>query len=143
MYEHTEESTAQANREDEEFIKFVESVAESRSGVALAAVEASKREVLENLFGQYGAEALVLASDPDHVLWTDDLIQAQVSAQEFGVRRVWTQLLLGTLGDEGLISLEGPRELVRAFPTWFTATPFNDEMFAQRDATDGLVATSA
>jgi hypothetical protein len=101
MYEHTEESRAQANREDEEFIKFVESVTESRSGVALAAVEASKRAILENLFGQYGAEALVLASDPDHVLWTDDLIQAHVSAQEFGVRRVWTQLLLGTLGDAG------------------------------------------
>jgi tetratricopeptide (TPR) repeat protein len=106
MYEHTEESRARVSREDEEFIRFVESDTESRSGVALAAVEASKREVLENLFGQYGAESLVLASDPDYVLWTDDLIQAQVSAQEFGVRRVWTQLLLGTLGDAGLISLE-------------------------------------
>ncbi|HEV8039423.1 MAG TPA: hypothetical protein VGP62_11215, partial [Bryobacteraceae bacterium] len=84
----------------------VESNTESRSGAALAAVEASKRELLENLFGQYGAESLVLASDPDHVLWTDDLIQAQVSAQEFGARRVWTQPLLGTLADGGLISLE-------------------------------------
>ena len=84
MYEHTEESRAQANREDEGFINFVESVTEPRNGAALAAVEASKRELLENLFGQYGAEALVLASDPDHVLWTDDLIQAHVAAQEFG-----------------------------------------------------------
>jgi hypothetical protein len=33
-------------------------------------------------------------------------LQAQVSAQEFGVRRIWTQLLLGTLADAGLISLE-------------------------------------
>ena len=39
-----------------------------------------------------GAEALVLASDPDHILWTDDLIQAHLAAQEYGVRRVWTGL---------------------------------------------------
>ena len=39
-----------------------------------------------------GAEALVLASDPDHILWTDDLIQAHIAAQEYGVRRVWTGL---------------------------------------------------
>jgi tetratricopeptide (TPR) repeat protein len=106
MYEHTEENRVQASREDEEFIGFVETQTEPRNGAALAAVEASKREALENLFGQYGAESLVLASDPDYVLWTDDLIQAQVSAQEFGVRRVWTQLLLGTLADAGLISFE-------------------------------------
>src|SRR5205823_271575 len=89
-----------------QFVNFIESVTESRSGAALVAVEASRREVLEKLFGQYGAEALALASDPDHVLWTDDLIQAQISAQEFGSRRVWTQLLLGTLADAGIISLE-------------------------------------
>jgi len=47
-----------------------------------------------------------LASDPDHILWTDDLVQAQVAAQEFGARRVWTQLLLGTFADAGLITLE-------------------------------------
>src|ERR1035441_6821541 len=59
-------SRAQGNRADEDFIQFVETATESRSGVALAAVEADKRQVLEKLFGQYGAEALVLASDPDH-----------------------------------------------------------------------------
>ena len=64
IYVHTEESKAQANRADEEFIKFVETTTESRSGVGLAAIEPDKRETLENLFGQYGAEALVLASDP-------------------------------------------------------------------------------
>jgi hypothetical protein len=106
MYEHTEGTRAQKDRADEEFIQFVETATESRRGVALAAVEADKRQVLENLFGQYGAEALVLASDPDHVLWTDDLIQAHIAAQEYGARRVWTQLLLGTLADAGMVSLQ-------------------------------------
>jgi len=106
MREHTDESRAQDRREDEEFIAFVERVTESRSGEQLAALEASRREVLENLFGQYGAEAIVLASAPNHVLWTDDLVQAQIAATEYGVSRIWTQLLLGTLADEGLVSSE-------------------------------------
>src|SRR5262249_19284963 len=97
---------AQGNCADEEFIQFVETATESRSGVGLAAVEADKRQVLENLFGQYGAEALVLASDPDHVLWRDDLIQAHIAAQDYGARCVWTQLLLGTLADAGIVSLQ-------------------------------------
>jgi tetratricopeptide (TPR) repeat protein len=88
MYEETAEEKERSNREDEEFIRFIEKVTEVRSGVALAALQPSKREVLERVFGQYGAESLALASDPDHVLWTDDLLQAQSSAQEFGV---WDQ----------------------------------------------------
>jgi DNA-binding HxlR family transcriptional regulator len=44
---------------------------------------------------------------------------------------------------EGSIAFEGPRELVRAFPTWFTDTPFNEEMFAQRKETEGLLPAPA
>jgi DNA-binding HxlR family transcriptional regulator len=45
--------------------------------------------------------------------------------------------------NQGLISFEGPRDLVRAFPTWFSATPFADEMFARREESEALVATPA
>jgi tetratricopeptide (TPR) repeat protein len=126
MYEHTEESRARGNRADEEFIQFVEATTELRSGVALATIEPEKRQALENLFGQYGAEALVLASDPDHILWTDDLIQAHVAAQEYGVRRVCTQLLLGTLADAGIISLQQYSEAsARLIGMWFITTTFD------------------
>jgi hypothetical protein len=106
MNPETAEEKEQRNREDEEFIRFVEKATELRSGVGLAALQPAKRELLEKVFGQYGAESMVLASDPDYVLWTDDLIQARSSAQEFGVRRVWTQLVLGTLADVGLVTAD-------------------------------------
>lgn len=106
MYEETAAEKEQRIRQDEEFIKLVETTCEVRGGPALAAVQPEKREALEKFFGSYGAEAMVLASDPDNVLWTDDLIEAQTSAQEFGTRRVWTQLLLGALTDLGLLNAE-------------------------------------
>jgi hypothetical protein len=106
MYEQTAEDKARISQKTEEFVQFVESVTERRSAPGLAAVEPEKRELLIKFFGSYGAESILLASDPDYVLWTDDLIQAQTAAQEFGTRRVWTQLVLGSLADAGLLTAD-------------------------------------
>jgi tetratricopeptide (TPR) repeat protein len=111
MYEETEEDRKQRLRKDEEFVQLLEKATELRSGVGLAALQPEHRESLEKFFGTYGAESMILASDPECVLWTDDLIQAQTSAQEFGSRRVWTQLVLGVLTDAGLLA---PEEYSRA-----------------------------
>ncbi|MGD1154987.1 MAG: GreA/GreB family elongation factor [Terriglobia bacterium] len=56
----------------------------------LAAVDPQKRGVLIEAFGNCGAESMVLASKPGHVLWTDDFTMARFAHQEFGVRNVWT-----------------------------------------------------
>jgi tetratricopeptide (TPR) repeat protein len=104
IYEQTAEDNEQRIEKDKEFVQFLERVTEVRSAPGLAAIEPDKRESLEKFFGPYGAESIVLASDPDYVLWTDDLIQAQTAAQEFGSRRVWTQLVLGVLTDAGLLT---------------------------------------
>jgi hypothetical protein len=113
-------------REDEEFIKLVEKTCEIKSAPALAAIQPEKREALEKFFGSYGAESMVLASNPDSVLWTDDLIQAQTSAQEFGSRRVWTQLVLGALTDLGLLTADEYAEATaRLLGMEFVATQFD------------------
>jgi hypothetical protein len=113
-------------RQDEEFIKLVEKTCEVKVAPALAAVQPEKREALEKFFGSYGAEAMVLASDPDNVLWTDDLIQAQTSVQEFGSRRVWTQIVLGALADLGLLTAEEYGEATaRLLGMEFVATQFD------------------
>lgn len=104
IYEHTAEQKAQRLREDRGFVQFVEQFTERKGAPALAAVEPDRRELLVKLFGSYGAESVVLASDPDYVLWTDDLVQAHLAGQEFGDRRVWTQLVLGALTDAGLLT---------------------------------------
>jgi len=106
MYEETAADKEQRIREDEEFIKLVEKTCEVKGATALAALQPEKRDALEKFFGSYGAESMMLASDPDSILWTDDLIQAQTSAQEFGSRRVWTQIVLGALADLGLLTAE-------------------------------------
>lgn len=106
FYEQSSEDKEKRNKRDEDFIQLIEKATSIRSGLALAAVEPIKRDSLEKLFGPYGAESIVLASEPGCVLWTDDLVQAQVATQEFGVRRVWTQLVLATLTDAGLLTLQ-------------------------------------
>ncbi len=105
MHEETAAEKEQRFRDDSRFITLVEGATEVQSWPGLAAVEPEKREALEKFFGPYGAESMVLASDPDFVLWTDDLVQAQTAAQEFGCRRVWSQLVLGALADAGLLTL--------------------------------------
>jgi transcription elongation GreA/GreB family factor len=111
MLQESAEEKEQRNQNNEEFIRFLEKTVEIRSAPALAALEHEKRESLRKFFGPYGAESILLASDPESILWTDDLIQAQMSAQEFGVRRVWSQLVLGFLTDSGLLT---PRDYSEA-----------------------------
>ena len=106
MYQTTAEDKEKARRSDDDFVRFIEKTIEIRKGTALAALAPEQRDTLEKLFGRYGAESLILASRPDHILWTDDLIQGHVSAQEFGTRRAWTQVVLGTLSDAGLLTAE-------------------------------------
>lgn len=72
----------------------------------LAALDPAKREILVKLLGKYGAESVVLSANPDYILWTDDLVQAQIAANEYGVRRAWTQLIVNDLADVGLLTAE-------------------------------------
>ncbi|HEV2196934.1 MAG TPA: tetratricopeptide repeat protein [Candidatus Acidoferrum sp.] len=126
MYEETAADKEQRIRQDEAFIKLLEATCEIKGAPALAALQPEKREALEKFFGSYGAEAMVLASDPDNVLWTDDLIEAQTSVQEFGSRRVWTQVVLGTLADLGLLTVEEYGEAnARLLGMEFVATQFD------------------
>ncbi len=61
--------------------------------MGMSAVEPSKRELLEEMFGQYGAETMLLAANSDNVLWTDDLVLAEMAKNEFGAKRTWTELV--------------------------------------------------
>ncbi len=73
---------------------------------ALAAMEPEKREAIIECFGQYGAEAVLLAAVPGGVLWTDDFAQAELARSEHGVSRVWTQFVLGARVESGVGDLE-------------------------------------
>ena len=60
-------------------------------GSVLSTLTPNQREELVGHFGLHGAESIMLASMPGHVLWTDDRVVANAARIDFGVRRIWTQ----------------------------------------------------
>jgi transcription elongation GreA/GreB family factor len=89
----------------------LQSVCRVRDGAVLASIDHDRRERLVKFFGRHGAESIVIASMPGHVLWTDDMILADLAKTEFGVRRVWTEAALQARAQAG--NLE-PSELATA-----------------------------
>ena len=74
---------------------------------ALAELDPQKREILIEVFGQYGAESILLAATVSKaVLWTDDFAQAGLARSEHGVLRVWTQLVIAKLAESGVVKPE-------------------------------------
>ena len=80
-------------------------------GAVLASLDADRRQQLITFFGRHGAESIVAASMPGHVLWTDDRILANLARSEFGVRRVWTEAALQARAQAGNLD---PAELSTA-----------------------------
>jgi hypothetical protein len=91
----------------------------------LAAVPSEKREFLAKAVGDHGAQSIMLASAPGMVLWTDDYGVALLAAHEFGVRRVWTQVVLQEQAEVGSIKTEFFIEATAKLLGWrydFTST---------------------
>ena len=63
-------------------------------GAMLTTLAPDRAERLSRYFGRHGAESIVLAAMPGHLLWTDDRVIANLARNEFGVRRLWTQAAL-------------------------------------------------
>ena len=73
----------------------------------LAELDPQKREILIEVFGQYGAESILLAATvPKTVFWTDDFAQAGFARNEHGVLRVWTQLVIRKLAESDVVKPE-------------------------------------
>jgi tetratricopeptide (TPR) repeat protein len=89
----------------------LQSVCRVRDSAVLAAIDSERRERLVRMAGRHGAESIVIATMPGHVLWTDDRILASLAKSEFGVRRVWTQAALQARVQAGCLD---PAELATA-----------------------------
>jgi tetratricopeptide (TPR) repeat protein len=89
----------------------LQSVCRVRDSAVLASIDHDRRERLINFFGRHGAESIVIGSMPGHVLWTDDMILADLAKTEFGVRRVWTEAALQARAQAGNLD---PAELATA-----------------------------
>jgi hypothetical protein len=89
--------------EDQAFLDSFQANVETVPVKELAAVEPKSRDTLVNYLGPYGAETIVLAGRPQMVMWCDDSPQAQLGATMFGAKRVWTQMMLLSLAEAGIL----------------------------------------
>jgi len=127
--EETADQKAKRRLQDQEFLDWAKDAIQIVPLMELATLDPDKRESLEKLFGQYGAESMMLASNPDFVLWTDDLIQAQIAANEFGAKRAWTQLLLEQTAQVGQITdAERNRAVAALIGMEYTVTTFDSSI---------------
>jgi hypothetical protein len=124
--EETAEQKATGRLKDQQFLDRLKVVVEIVPVMELAALEPAKREPLEEICGSYGAETMLLASRPDSVLWTDDLIQAELAKTEFGVKRAWTEVIAEQTMLAGEISDAERRRIVASLIGMnYTATYFD------------------
>jgi tetratricopeptide (TPR) repeat protein len=114
---------AAANRA---FLESFQANVEIVAAPELAAVEPKTRELLVQYLGQYGAETAVVAAKPQSVIWTDDLPQAGLATATFGANRVWTQMVLLSLTEAGVLTQEEYSSAVaKLIGFGFTATFFD------------------
>jgi len=88
----------------EEFIALLKGRVEVCAAPSLAAIERAKRAPLVEVLGRSEIDPLVLASANNWAFWTDDLVLATLGAAEFGVARVWTELVARWLGRIGSLT---------------------------------------
>jgi hypothetical protein len=87
-----------------ERIKKVKSVSSIRGCLELAKLDKQHREVTIKALGEGGAESIVLAAKPGHLLWTDDSRLGGFARNEHGVKSAWTQVVLQWAAQRGHIS---------------------------------------
>jgi tetratricopeptide (TPR) repeat protein len=103
MTQTTEEQSEREKAAFEEWMQCVENNTTVVSVPDVAALDPERRKTLEKIIGWEGLEAAVAALVPGNILWSDDLVFAEVAKFELGVERVWTQALIEHLANRGLI----------------------------------------
>lgn len=88
----------------EGFVAWLRSVADVRSGIALARLPQQERVQLVALYGQPAAESIAWAIEESLPIWTDDYTVPVVIRSGRPVQRTWTQLVAGRLNAERVIS---------------------------------------
>lgn len=103
MTQTTEEDSDRHKAAFQEWMECVEANTMVVSVPEVARLAPERREALEQIFGREGLESAILALKPGSILWTDDLVSAEVAKSELGVERVWTQAIAEHLANRGLI----------------------------------------
>jgi tetratricopeptide (TPR) repeat protein len=85
-------------------INFLENNFTIIDGLVVAELEKERRDILINILGRDCAESILLATQANRILWTDDLATAALARNEFGCYRIWTQFFFNHLLEKGLLN---------------------------------------
>jgi tetratricopeptide (TPR) repeat protein/DNA-binding XRE family transcriptional regulator len=106
MYHESAEERKRRFERDQEFLTELHDHVATLSPIELASWSPEVRKSVTDFIGLYGAEAISLAKQTNTILWTDDVIEAQLGAGMFGTTGVWTQCVLARLADVGALTRE-------------------------------------
>jgi len=103
MVEHTDEYKKAHLESLETLVSTLRDRCRVRDCLRLAYLDPKEREPLIEVFGQHGAESMILASELGYLLWSDDYVLAEYAKAKYGVRRVWTQVVLQACAKQGAV----------------------------------------
>lgn len=126
LQEHSPEESKSAAESLAAFINDVLAASEVRSCPELAEIDPEQRDLIVSVFGQHGAESMLLARAPGHILWTDDMALREKATEDFSVRGAWTQIVLEYATTEGIIQSDDYLEAsAKLLGMDYEATMFN------------------
>lgn len=127
LFEESPEYRHNRIQRDKEFCEAILAKTTIKPHLGLAAVDETQRDTLIKFLGDYGTQTMIIAVEPDTVLWTDDLSQGDLATSMFGVRRVWTQAFLKFCARRGLLPIQRYAEAVaKLVGMRFQVAPFNN-----------------
>lgn len=132
LFEESPEYRRNRIQKDKEFYEAILAKTTIKPHLGLATVEETQRDTLIKFLGDYGTQTMMIAVEPDTVLWTDDLSQGDLAASMFGVRRVWTQAFLEFCARRGLLPIQRYAEAVaKLVGMRFQVAPFNNVVLVE------------
>lgn len=99
-----------------------------KSSIAVAKLDPKRRELYVQFLGIPTLESMSIAKDEDALLWTDDLFVGLIAETDFGVKRVWTQLVFKVLESEKQVDGNTYNEITAKLAAWnYITTVFNPQ----------------
>jgi hypothetical protein len=109
----------------------------------LALLSPEERHELVEVFGDDGAESVVLARETNRILWTDDWVVAGYAESKYQCRRVWTQIVLHAAAVSGTLAWEAfNADTARLLQANYVHTWWTPQVFEQAAAQAGWETSS-
>lgn len=110
--EITPDDTERGRKSIEDLVNWIDVNCEVVPVTSVLANGRERREALESFMDDCFGDTVLIASEPDRVLYSDDERLRSLGAAEFGCKGVWTQVLLEKALEENVIGQEAHNQAV-------------------------------